>query len=134
MVRRLIDSPDIDLILGHHAHVVQPLEKIGDKWVAYGMGNQVSSQTQAQDTRDGIMPRFTFTESSPGRFTVTKAEVIPVHMWMAVPKRLYDVSAVLADAGSPAAIRNSCVASLARTRSVIGQRGAFEDGLILLGG
>ena len=55
----------MDLILGHHAHVVQPLERIGDKWVAYGMGNQVAWQNQAYNTRDGIMPRFTFTEVSP---------------------------------------------------------------------
>jgi poly-gamma-glutamate capsule biosynthesis protein CapA/YwtB (metallophosphatase superfamily) len=56
---------DIDLILGDHVHVVQPIEKIGDKWVAYGMGNEVAFQNQAQDTRDGIMPRFTFTEIRP---------------------------------------------------------------------
>jgi poly-gamma-glutamate capsule biosynthesis protein CapA/YwtB (metallophosphatase superfamily) len=61
LARRLLASPGIDRILGDHAHVMQPIEKIGDKWVAYGVGNEVAFQNQAQDARDGIMPRFTFT-------------------------------------------------------------------------
>jgi poly-gamma-glutamate synthesis protein (capsule biosynthesis protein) len=133
VVRRLLRSPDIDLILGHHAHVVQPVEKIGDKWVAYGMGNQVANQVQAQNTRDGIMPRFTFTEVDPGVFRVTRAEVIPTHMWLNGPRRLLDIPAVLANPDTPVGIRASCLASLRRTRSVLGQRGAYDDGLILLG-
>jgi poly-gamma-glutamate synthesis protein (capsule biosynthesis protein) len=133
VARRLLRSPDIDLILGHHAHVVQPIEKIGDKWVAYGLGNQVSNQVQAQNTRDGIMPRFTFTEVSAGVFKVTKAEVIPTHMWLNGPRRLLDIPAVLADPDTPASVRASCLASLRRTRSVVGQRGAYGDGLTLAG-
>ena len=100
LAKRLLASPDVDLILGAHAHVVQPLERIGDKWIAYGMGNQVAWQNQAYNTRDGIMPRFTFAEVSPGAFRVVKAEVIPTFMWLdGAPARLHDVSAVLAAAG-----------------------------------
>ena len=89
LAHRLLESPDVDLILGAHVHVVQPLERVGEKWVAYGMGNQVAWQNQAYDTRDGIMPRFTFTEVSPGVFRVTTAEVIPIHMWLdGAPARL----------------------------------------------
>ncbi len=43
LAQQLLGAPEIDLILGHHAHVVQPLERIGDKWVAYGMGNLIAS-------------------------------------------------------------------------------------------
>ena len=35
---------DVDLILGCHAHVVQPFQKINGKWVVYGMGNQIATQ------------------------------------------------------------------------------------------
>jgi poly-gamma-glutamate synthesis protein (capsule biosynthesis protein) len=134
LAHTLLASADIDLILGDHVHVVQPLQKIGDKWVVYGMGNEVAWQNQAQDTRDGIMPRFTFTEVSPGVFRVTKAEVIPIHMWLdGSPARLYDVAAALAAPDTPAAIRASCAASLRRTRSVLGELGAFDDGLVLVG-
>ena len=43
----LLKSPDVDLILGCHAHVVQPFQKINGKWVAYGMGNQIASRRSA---------------------------------------------------------------------------------------
>jgi poly-gamma-glutamate capsule biosynthesis protein CapA/YwtB (metallophosphatase superfamily) len=130
VAHQLLASPDVDLILGSHVHVVQPLEKVGDKWVAYGMGNQVAWQNQAYDTRDGIMPRFTFTEVSPGVFKVTRAEVFATHIWLdGAPARLYDIHAALADPQTPAAIRASCEASLRRTRAVLDELGAVEAGL-----
>jgi hypothetical protein len=80
------------------------------------------------------MPRFTFAETSPGVFRVIRAEVVPIHMWLdGTPARLYDVSAVLASADSPSAIRAACAASLQRTGPVVGQRGAYDAGLVLLG-
>ena len=45
MAPRLIASDDIDLLLGHHAHVVQPLENVGGEWVVYGMGNLVATHS-----------------------------------------------------------------------------------------
>ena len=36
---RLLSSPDIDLILGHHAHMIQPIAEINGKYLAYGLGN-----------------------------------------------------------------------------------------------
>jgi hypothetical protein len=79
------------------------------------------------------MPRFTFTEVSPGVFKVTKAEVIPLHMWLGPTKRLYDIPAAMANPKTSRTIKNSCLASLKRIKSVIGQRGAFADGLVLVG-
>jgi Bacterial capsule synthesis protein PGA_cap len=29
----------VDLVIGHHAHVIQPIERFGDKTVAYSLGN-----------------------------------------------------------------------------------------------
>ena len=130
IARRLLASPDVDLILGHHVHVVQPLERIAGKWVAYGMGNEVAFQNQAQDTRDGIMPEFTFTQTGSHAFTVTNVVVRPVHMWLdGRPSRLYDVAAALADPATPAAVRAACAASRQRTVAVLGKRGAYEAGL-----
>jgi len=31
LARRLLRTPEVDLILGHHVHVVQPIQRIGDK-------------------------------------------------------------------------------------------------------
>ncbi|MBC8093117.1 MAG: CapA family protein [Pseudonocardia sp.] len=78
-VRALLASPDVDLVLGHHAHVVQPFERIDGKWAAYGLGNHIAQHsTRGYATEDSVIARFTFTRGADGRFTVTRAEAIPV--------------------------------------------------------
>ena len=79
--RRLLASPDVDLVLGHHAHVVQPFERIGGEWVAYGLGNSLAEHaTRGYDTEDSVIARFTFTRGADGRFTVTTAEAVPLRI------------------------------------------------------
>lgn len=129
LAKKLLAGPDVNLLLGHHAHVVQPVRRIGDKWVAYGMGNEVSWQSFAKHTTDGIMPRFTFTEVSPGRFQVTTVEVRALHMWLNRPARVYDVATVLATPDAPVALKEACRASLRRTGRVLGT----VDGMVLAG-
>jgi poly-gamma-glutamate synthesis protein (capsule biosynthesis protein) len=95
--RRLLRSPDIDLILGDHAHVVQPAERIHGKWVFYCMGNQISRHADPiAEGREGVMPRVTFTEVSPHHFTVTSAEAIPTWMEDEPKLRLVDLPRALA--------------------------------------
>ncbi len=77
VVARLLDSPDVDLVLGHHAHVVQPFERRGSKWAAYGLGNHVAEQDTADRTRDSVIARFTFARAPGGRFAVSRAEAVP---------------------------------------------------------
>jgi poly-gamma-glutamate synthesis protein (capsule biosynthesis protein) len=36
--------PDIDLILGTHAHVPQAYQKVNGTWVIYGMGDQIADR------------------------------------------------------------------------------------------
>jgi hypothetical protein len=79
LVERLTRSPDVDLVLGDHAHVVQPITRVLGKWVVYGMGNMVAQQDPARvDTYQGILARFTFTERRSGRFAVTRAAYAPI--------------------------------------------------------
>ncbi len=75
----LLASPDIDLVLGHHAHVVQPFERINGEWVAYGLGNHIAQQTRPA-TYDSVIARFTFTRGPDGRYAVSMAEAIPTHI------------------------------------------------------
>ena len=71
-VRTLLASPDVDLVLGHHAHVVQPFEQIDGEWVAYGLGNHLAQHaTRGYDTEDSVIARFTFTRGDDGRFAVS---------------------------------------------------------------
>jgi poly-gamma-glutamate synthesis protein (capsule biosynthesis protein) len=84
LVERLTRSPDVDLVLGDHAHVVQPITRVHGTWVVYGMGNLVAQQDPGRpDTYDGILVRFTFTERRSGRFAVTRAAYAPVgwNLW-----------------------------------------------------
>jgi poly-gamma-glutamate synthesis protein (capsule biosynthesis protein) len=79
LVERLTRSPDVDLVLGDHAHVVQPITRVHGTWVVYGMGNMVAQQDPARaDTYQGILARFTFTERRSGRFAVTRAAYAPI--------------------------------------------------------
>jgi len=74
VVQQLADSGTIDLVLGHHAHVVQPVTKVGGMWVAYGHGNLLSAQSR-RDPRsgDGLLTTFTFAEQADGSFLATSA-------------------------------------------------------------
>ena len=47
-----IDS-GADLILGHHPHVIQPLEKYNNGWVAYSLGNFIFDQAFSKETMQG---------------------------------------------------------------------------------
>jgi poly-gamma-glutamate capsule biosynthesis protein CapA/YwtB (metallophosphatase superfamily) len=131
VARALLASPDVDLILGCHVHVVQPFQKINGKWVVYGMGNQIANQGFSLPTTDGVMPRFTFTETSPGKFTVTKAEAIPTYDYLGGPDRLIDLPAAMRHAtGTRAKLYK---ASWGRTAKVVDSMGAAKDGLVIDG-
>jgi poly-gamma-glutamate synthesis protein (capsule biosynthesis protein) len=53
--RRLIDSAAIDLVIGHHAHVVQPIERRNHEFIVYGLGNFMSGQRRLPETTDGVI-------------------------------------------------------------------------------
>jgi poly-gamma-glutamate synthesis protein (capsule biosynthesis protein) len=79
LVQRLTRSPDVDLVLGDHVHVVQPITKVNGKWVVYGMGNMVAQNDPSDpSTYQGIVVRFTFTERRTGGFRVTRADYVPI--------------------------------------------------------
>jgi poly-gamma-glutamate capsule biosynthesis protein CapA/YwtB (metallophosphatase superfamily) len=128
----LLASPDIDLILGDHAHVVQPAQRIHGKWVFYCMGNQISRhEDPIAASREGIMPRVTFTETSPGTFRITKVEAIPTWMQDEPQLRLIDLPRALADHTTSAANRASYLRSVAQIRGYLDAYGAIKDGLVV---
>ncbi|MEU5010604.1 CapA family protein [Streptomyces sp. NPDC021749] len=114
--------PDIDLIVGTHAHTPQPYEKVNGTWVVYGLGDQVSGVMRQSRGNWGTLARFRFAppERPGGRWRVTEAAYVPQ----------------LAEQGPQVRVRN-----LARTgahrdvRRRIGaavlSRGAAEDGLTM---
>lgn len=67
VAEKLLASPDVDLIIGHHAHVVQPFDRINGKWVAYGLGNQVANPSAGLDaTHEGAIAWFRFERTGEG--------------------------------------------------------------------
>jgi poly-gamma-glutamate synthesis protein (capsule biosynthesis protein) len=125
LARRLLAAPEIDLILGGHAHVVQPLEKINGKWVAYGMGNQIARQSDAHPARhEGVMPRFTFTEQAPGHWVVTTVEAIATWIDVTPRIRIVDLAAAIADPSTSSARRHTYLAAYRRITGYLQSRGA----------
>jgi poly-gamma-glutamate synthesis protein (capsule biosynthesis protein) len=119
-VRALLASPDIDLVLGHHAHVVQPVELIDGEWAAYGLGNHIAEHsTRGYATEDSVLARFTFTRGDDGRFTVTTAEAVP----LAIELGQGAVRVVPADP-----------ATFDRVAGVLDRRGAVAAGLDIVPG
>ncbi|MFD0743224.1 CapA family protein [Phytohabitans flavus] len=132
LARTLIASPDIDLILGHHAHVVQPIEQIGGKWVVYGMGNELARHEKPiNGNREGIMARATFTEQAPKRWKVTKIEAIPTWVDLEPDIRLVELSRALADPKIPQSRRKTYQAAMDRIRGYLFSRGGQQAGLVL---
>ncbi|MFJ9143007.1 CapA family protein [Streptomyces griseus] len=140
LARRLTAStdrgrPDIDLIIGTHAHVPQAYEKVNGTWVVYGMGDQIAgamiNYEGAQDPRgnQSSMGRFTFAPpSKPGeRWTVKKAEFVP-QWYDTATGRAVNLNASLDSVGEGAEhlreIRD-------RIRTVVLGRGAEGDGLVM---
>ncbi len=52
-IAELAISSGADIIVGHHPHVAQPLERLGDAWVAWSLGNFVFDQYFSPETMQG---------------------------------------------------------------------------------
>lgn len=79
LARRLTASKTIDLIVGHHAHVVQPIRRVHWRYVAYGLGNSFSGMTAAlfsPAAQDGIVLLVTF-ERGPRTWHVHRVRFAP---------------------------------------------------------
>lgn len=129
---KLLASPDVDLILGDHAHVIQPMQKIGDKWVIYCMGNLVARHSDPiDDNREGVLAKFTFTEVHPHVFRVSRAEAIPVWMQIEPELRLIDLPRALADPAATPEQRAVYENARNRIAGYLDAYGAKKDGLVI---
>ncbi|MEU2067904.1 CapA family protein [Streptomyces anulatus] len=137
LARRLTASadggrPDIDLIIGTHAHVPQAYEKVNGTWVVYGMGDQIAgamiNYEGVQDPRgnQSSMGRFTFAPPAKTgeRWKVKKAEFVP-QWYDTVTGRAVNLNASLDDGAEHLReVRD-------RIRTVVLGRGAESDGLLM---
>ncbi|MGY9073203.1 MAG: CapA family protein [Acidimicrobiales bacterium] len=69
LAEAIADESLIDLVVGHHAHHIQPIAKVGDLWVAYGLGNFLSNQTPGCcgiPSEDGVILSVTIVDTPTG--------------------------------------------------------------------
>ena len=135
LANELLASPDIDLIIGAHVHVIQPIDRGGEKYVVYGVGNFLSNQAPVADatlpasTQDGVIVDVTFTEGDVnGVFKTTKVGYTPT--W--VDRSGYiitPVAAALRDPATPAATKTALQQSWQRTTTAINANGAADKGV-----
>ncbi|MFI1719250.1 CapA family protein [Streptomyces litmocidini] len=123
--------PDLDLVIGTHAHVPQPYEKVNGTWIVYGMGDQIAgdmiNHEGAHDPRgnQSSIGRFTFAppRTAGGRWEVTRAEFIP--QWFDTERgRVVNLGAAEGGDARQEEIRDT-------VRQVVLGRGAAEDGLVM---
>lgn len=74
-----------DLIIGHHPHVVQTLEKYKGKFIFYSLGNFVFDQPQKQETKEGLAIKVYFAKDA-----INKISLLPVVMENLAQPRLAD--------------------------------------------
>ena len=125
------DAGAIDLVVGHHAHVVQPISKVGSMWVVWGMGNLLSDsspQCCTTEATDGVVVTVTIGNTEPGGpVGVTGMEFTPT--WNERDAyRVLPAEAELA-AQNDAWLTDALKASLDRTTAHVLSMGGAELGI-----
>jgi hypothetical protein len=99
LTRYLLERRVVDLIVGQHAHVVQPIRRVARRFVVYGEGNLLSSQTSAccpAEAQDGLIAVI-HVRAVGRRATVTGVDYVPTRVrhpdYLIVPvgNRLYQL-------------------------------------------
>lgn len=84
---QLLASPAVDLLIGHQAHVIQPVLQISEKYAAIGLGNFLSNQPGDErrncqpecpdSTQDGVIAWFAVADRPDGSVAVVDAGYVP---------------------------------------------------------
>ena len=129
--QELTASGQIDLIVGAHSHVLQPIEQINGVWVMFGLGNFLTNMptksSRPDEGQDGAIATITMTRTADNRVTVSQPLVYPT--W--VDKNAgYTIRNLSVDLASASAVEAGIVssrwlaelASLRRTRRILGDQ------------
>jgi poly-gamma-glutamate synthesis protein (capsule biosynthesis protein) len=83
------------LVIGHHPHVIQPVEQYGRGVIFYSLGNLVFDQFQRRETQQGLLVEATFRGTELERVALRQVEITP-----SAPRVVGPASVVL-DRGRP---------------------------------
>ncbi|MFZ4717848.1 MAG: CapA family protein [Ilumatobacteraceae bacterium] len=116
---RLLASPDIDLIIGHGPHVLQPIEQFHGKWALMSLGNLVANQGPKRPlTFDSVVASITFHRGADGQWAADSPIAYPT--W-------YDAAAGTVRLLPPSPHDDARRVSLERTRAVMGDHLTRSD-------
>lgn len=123
----LVDSGEFDLIVGQHAHAVQPIEYYKGTWIVYGMGNNLTELSPSYvANNEGIMVNPIFERGEDGTWQVRDFR------W--VSSTMVDNPAYRYCITSPSRPASDCVdedyaqQSNARVQQIVESMGAAEAG------
>lgn len=115
----------IDLVVGHHAHVVQKIEQVNGVWTVFGLSNLISylptTDAFPNKTQDGMIVTTNITLNPDGSVQVAQPVAHPI--WVDKYNGVV-VRPVLTDLVDPATsdeTKAELAVSLERTRSVVGE-------------
>ncbi|PJI94387.1 CapA family protein [Luteimicrobium subarcticum] len=106
VMKALARSGEVDLVIGAHAHVPQPVAHLKGgvdgrgMWVAYGVGNMLSNQDAAccvAQTASGLLITATITKPADGPAEVTGFEWTPLTVDRTGGHRVYAIPDVIDD-------------------------------------
>lgn len=106
---QLLANEGVDLILGSHPHVVQPIEYVksenSDKecLVVYSMGNIISNQREEEmgfkESENGIIPVIDLEKTKDGQVNIVSVKYIPtwVDKYDKAGKNYYEIIPIIGD-------------------------------------
>lgn len=114
----LTNASSIDLVVGHHAHVVQPIAQYGDEYVVYGLGNFLSNQLWSSQTTDGVIVTVDMALRREGDWVPRTVTYTPTWVQSGTYKIL-PVAATLNSTSISSTLRNQLLGSWQRTNERI---------------
>jgi len=114
----------IDLIVGHHAHVVQPTKQVNGVWVMYGLGNVLSNLPTDKrwpiNSQDAVIATTALTISSSGKAVFEKPVMHPTWVDKNNGWVIRDVQKSLQSTTTSQGLARELELSLERTTQVLG--------------
>lgn len=116
-------SGAIDIIVGHHAHLLQPIEQVNGVWVVWGLGNHLSNHPTSDEwpaaTQDGAIVTIAVQRDATGAIVVEQPVVYPTwcdreHGWV------IRLTSEASDLSLSDSVRNELRRSQQRTAAVLG--------------
>lgn len=111
--RAAIDA-GASVVIGHHPHVIQPVERYKHGVIFYSLGNLVFDQFQRRDTQEGLLGEITFLGREIERCETKRVEIVnAVPRLAAGPPTFLSRPGLDPEAGGP---EQSAVAPLPQSR------------------